>query len=67
MTEKSEKKQHIINAINKLKPKYRKVLYLYYFKEYSTKEVAQILGIPSQRVSELVNYARKLLKKKLKK
>jgi RNA polymerase sigma-70 factor (ECF subfamily) len=67
ITEQEEKKEHLLNAINQLKPKYRKVLYLYYFKEYSSKEIAHVLGIPGKRVSELVNYARKLLKKKLKK
>jgi RNA polymerase sigma-70 factor (ECF subfamily) len=54
-------------AIRKLKPKYREVLYLYYYKELSREEVAQKLGITTRRVSERVNYSQKLLKKLIQK
>ncbi len=61
--ESKERAELMAEAIRKLKPKYREVLYLYYYKELSREEVAQKLGITSRRVSERVNYSQKLLKK----
>jgi RNA polymerase sigma-70 factor (ECF subfamily) len=60
--ENKERAKVLEKAIEKLKPKYREVLYLYYYKELSREEVAQELGIPPKRVSERVNYAQKLLR-----
>ena len=65
--ENKERAERIAKAIKKLKPKYRDVLYLYYYKELSREEVAQRLGITPHRVSERVNYSQKLLKKLMKK
>lgn len=65
--ENKERSELMANALKKLKPKYRKVLYLYYYKELSREEVARKLGISPRRVSERVNYSQKLLKKYLKK
>ena len=62
-----ERAASLARAIECLKPKYKEVLYLYYYRELSRQEVAESLGIPPRRVSELVNYAQKLLKKMLKK
>lgn len=56
----------LAQAIQQLKPKYREVLYLYYYKELSREEVALRLKILPRQVSERVNYAQKLLKKTLK-
>ena len=64
--ENKEKAEIMAKAIKKLKPKYREVLYLYYYKDLSREEVAQKLGIPPRRVSERVNYSQKLLKKLIK-
>jgi len=64
--ETKEKSEIIAKAIENLKPKYKEVLYLYYYKELTRKEVAETLGITPRRVSERVNYAQKLLKKILK-
>ncbi len=61
--ENKERAELMAEAIRKLKPKYREVLYLYYYKELSRQEVAQKLGITLRRVSERVNYSQKLLKK----
>jgi len=61
--ENKDRSESMANAIKNLKPKYRKVLYRYYYKEFSSKEIAQKLGISRRRVSELVNYCHKLLKK----
>jgi RNA polymerase sigma-70 factor (ECF subfamily) len=64
--ENKERAEMIAEAIKKLKPKYREVLYLYYYKEFSREEVAQKLGISPRRVSERVNYSQKLLKNLIK-
>lgn len=64
--EKRERAQWIADSIEKLKPKYKEVLYLYYYQELSREEVAKKLNISSRRVSERVNYAQKLLKKVMK-
>ncbi len=61
--ENKERAEMIATAIKKLKPKYREVLYLYYYKDFSREEVAEKLGISPRRVSERVNYSQKLLKK----
>jgi len=61
--EDKERAEMIATAIRRLRPKYREVLYLYYYKEFSREEVAQKLGISPRRVSERVNYSEKLLRK----
>jgi RNA polymerase sigma-70 factor (ECF subfamily) len=65
--ENKERAEFMAQAIKKLNPKYREVLYLYYYKELSREEVAKRLGITPHRVSERVNYSQKLLKKLIKK
>lgn len=64
--EAKERARTIALAVEQLKPKFRDVLYLYYFKELSREEVARELNISPRRVSERVNYAIKLVKKSLK-
>jgi RNA polymerase sigma-70 factor (ECF subfamily) len=61
-----ELSEKVKKALGRLKPKYRDVLYLYYYQELSREEVASSLGISTRKVSELVNYALKLLRKELK-
>ena len=61
--EDKERAEMIARYLEKLKPKYKEILYLYYYKELSRDEVAKKLGISPRRVSERVNYAQKLLKK----
>jgi RNA polymerase sigma-70 factor (ECF subfamily) len=62
-TEGRERARQIATAVEGLKPKFRDVLYLYYYKELSREEVARELGISPRRVSERVNYAVKLIRK----
>jgi RNA polymerase sigma-70 factor (ECF subfamily) len=64
--ENRERAQWIAGSIEKLKPKYKEVLYLYYYQELSREEVAKKLNISPRRVSERVNYAQKLLRKVMK-
>jgi RNA polymerase sigma-70 factor (ECF subfamily) len=61
-----ERAQWIADSIKKLKPKYKEVLFLYYYQELSREEVAKKLKISPRRVSERVNYAQKLLRKVMK-
>ncbi|MFQ6108576.1 MAG: sigma-70 family RNA polymerase sigma factor [Candidatus Aminicenantales bacterium] len=65
--ENKERAEVIASAIKKLKPKYREILYLYYYRDLTREEVAKKLGISPRRVSERVNYSQKLLKKLIKK
>lgn len=64
--ENKERAELIARAIKKLKPKYREILYLYYYRDLSREEVARKLGISARRVSERVNYSQKLLRKIIK-
>lgn len=64
--EAQEMSERVKKALGCLKPKYRDVLYLYYYQELSREEVANRLGISPRKVSELVNYALKLIRKELK-
>jgi RNA polymerase sigma-70 factor (ECF subfamily) len=65
--EKRERARQVEAVVNSLKPKFRDVLYLYYYKELSREEVARTLGISPRRVSERVNYALKLIQKAVRK
>ena len=64
--ENRERARWIADSIEKLKPKYKEILYLYYYQELSREEVAKKLNISPRRVSERVNYAQKLLRKVMK-
>lgn len=64
--ESRERARILSEAIQNLKPKFKEVLNLYYYKELSRDEVAQQLGISPRRVSERINYAQKLLRKMIK-
>lgn len=64
--EQREISEKVQEALGKLKPKYQNVLYLYYYQELSRDEVASKMGISPRKVSELVNYALKLLRKEIK-
>ena len=56
----------IFNYIIKLQTKYRVVILLYYFEEYSTKEISEILGISQSLVTTRLQRARKKLEPILK-
>ncbi len=65
--ENKERNKFVAKYLENLKPKYREIIYLYYYKGLTRQEVAEIIGIAPRRVSERANYARKLLKKMIKK
>ncbi len=61
--EMSEMRKELRKQLKALKPKYKQVLYLRYFKQLSISEISEQINIPKRRVSERINYALKLLKK----
>ena len=57
----------LLPYIMKLKEKYREVIYLYYYEEYSVKEMARILGRGESTLQTQLSAARGKLKKMLEK
>lgn len=55
----------LLDLIRQLPPKYRKVVYLYYYEGYATKSIARITGLSISNVAVSLHRARKLLKDKL--
>lgn len=55
-----------IYLLRKLKPKYRVVLYLHYYEQYTTTEISQLLKIPTGTVSTRLRRGREQLKLMLK-
>ena len=53
-------------AVQKLSPKYREVTYLYYYEEYSIKEIAKLLHISETAIQTRLMRARAKLREKLK-
>ena len=53
------------SAVSKLSLEKRQAVALYYFKDYSTKEVAEILNIPEGTVKSRLSSAREQLRKEL--
>jgi RNA polymerase sigma-70 factor (ECF subfamily) len=51
--------------LKRLKPKYRTVIYLYYYEGYAAKDVAKILKIPQATVLTQLKRAREQLKEML--
>jgi len=49
--------------VQRLKPNYRTVIYLYYYEEYSAKEIASILKKPQATIETQLRRARGYLKK----
>jgi len=61
--EKKERVDLISQAIKKLRPKHKKVLYYYYYEELTREEIAEKLGLSPRKVTDLIIYARNALKK----
>lgn len=53
------------NALNSIPAKYRTIIYLYYFENLSTKDIANAIGSNSTLVRVYLTRARKLLKDRL--
>ena len=52
-------------AVRDLPPKYREVVYLYYFEEFSIKEIADVMGISETAIQTRLQRARQKLKNML--
>lgn len=61
----SEDTQAVLEAMRQLRPEYRNVIYLYYYEEYSIKEIAAILKKSSNTVSSWLTRAKKQLREVL--
>ena len=59
-----EAAEAIARAVGQLKPKYREVLYLYYYKGLAISEIAARMSAPPRRVSEWKDYGLKVLRSK---
>lgn len=55
----------IYQAVMGLAPKYRVVIYLHYYEQYSTKEIAELLHISQTAVTTRLSRAREMLKLEL--
>lgn len=55
----------MVELVGRLPPKYRAVIHLYYYEEYSVKECAELLGLTETAVQTRLYRARERLKKLL--
>ncbi len=62
----SEKSDDVLPYVLSLDEKYRVVIHLYYYENYSIKEIAEILSLPVATVGTRLSRARKTLGKLLK-
>lgn len=57
---------HVYQAVMTMEPKYRVVIYLYYYEQYTTKEIAALLRITQTAVTTRLSRGREMLKTVLK-
>ena len=62
----STEKSDLYYAVKELPVKYRQIVHLYYFENYNTKEIAQIMKLSETAVQTRLLRARQKLKEKLK-
>ena len=60
-----EQRDDTLRVVMKLPPRYRVVLYLHYYEQYTTAEIATLLKIPRGTVSTRLSRGREMLKKML--
>lgn len=58
--------EHLFEQVMRLPEKYRIVIHLFYYEDYSIREIARILDLSESNVKTRLTRARKLLKKSLK-
>ena len=61
--EREQRTESLIKGIRKLGSKYKRVIFLYYYRSLTVNEIAQKLKLPPSRVSEHKNYALKKLRR----
>lgn len=52
----------LLDAMKKLPEKYRLSLYLYYYEEYSAREIAEVMGISESAVTQYLSRGRRKLR-----
>lgn len=60
-----EELMEVIDVIRRMSPKYREVLALRFFKDYSEEQTAEILGVPLGTVKSRISRAREILRREL--
>jgi len=60
-----EVESDVMNAVLSLPPKYKDVVYLFYYEDYTVPEMAKLLGIKENTIYSNLHRARELLKKEL--
>lgn len=60
-----EDNREVLEAVLSLPAKYRDVVYLYYYEEYTAPEIGKILGKNVNTIYTFLNRAKKILRKKL--
>lgn len=65
IAEKSELRRVIVEAINELPEKEKKVLVLYYYEDLTLKEIGKVLGVTESRISQLHTKAISRLRSRL--
>ena len=65
MKSESKEEYQLLSVISRLKPDYRIVIHLFYYEDYSVKEISEILNISSSAVRTRLTRARNQLKKML--
>ena len=56
----------LLSAINTLPEQYRQIIYLYYYEEYNSNEITEILKLSPDNVRQILSRARKQIKAILK-
>lgn len=60
-----ENDHELLDSVLRLPPKYKDVIYLFYYEGYSAVEIAKIIGKPENTIYTWLNRARKELKQEL--
>ena len=63
--EEEKSSENVTDCVKRLPTKYKQVIHLYYYEQYSQKEIANILDISENTVATRMARGRKLLKKYL--
>ena len=62
----AEERRQLTAAVMALPEKYRTVIHLFYYEDYSGAEIAEMLGLSEANVRKQLSRAREMLKEKLK-
>ena len=66
LTFETPESENLFEEVMKLPKKYRSVIHLFYYEDYSVKEIAEILKLSQSNVKVRLSRARALLKESLK-